>query len=127
MVPRRAAARCWAGDASTRGETSPSNEKTPPERGFLEVAGAGFEPATFGLSPLHLWLDTHDRTGEGFALQARDRGVLVTATSAFYIGAGRAPSGVRVSLSAPPDRATLATGLEKLPLTLTSPTQPSTL
>ena len=25
------------------------NEKAPPQRGFLEVAGAGFEPATFGL------------------------------------------------------------------------------
>jgi hypothetical protein len=29
--------------------TKSAQRKTPPERGFSSIAGAGFEPATFGL------------------------------------------------------------------------------
>jgi DNA-binding transcriptional MocR family regulator len=63
----------------------------------------------------HLWLLTGEaRSADAFALQARERGVLVTPSTAFYLGSGAPPKAVRVSLSAAPDRSTLLTGLERL-------------
>jgi DNA-binding transcriptional MocR family regulator len=63
----------------------------------------------------HLWLLTGEATtGEGFALRARERGVLVTPSTAFHLGSGAPPAAVRVSLSAARDRPTLLTALERL-------------
>jgi DNA-binding transcriptional MocR family regulator len=49
-----------------------------------------------------------------FVRAARDRGVVVTPAEAFATGSGEPPAGVRVSLSAPSDRDTVAAGLQTL-------------
>jgi DNA-binding transcriptional MocR family regulator len=61
----------------------------------------------------HLWLST-EGNADAFALAARERGVLITPASAFYLGSARPPEAVRVSLSAARDRAVLVTALERL-------------
>lgn len=61
----------------------------------------------------HLWLST-GWNADAFTLMARERGVLVTPASAFYLGSGRPPEAVRVSLSAARDRSELASALERL-------------
>jgi len=63
----------------------------------------------------HLWLATGQAsTAEDFTLKARERGTLVMPGTAFYLGSGRPPSAVRVSLSAAPNRAVLVAALERL-------------
>jgi DNA-binding transcriptional MocR family regulator len=62
----------------------------------------------------HLWLGTGEASADAFALRARERGVLVTPSTAFHLGSGPPPKAVRVSLSAAPDRSTLSTALGRL-------------
>ncbi|HJZ81922.1 MAG TPA: PLP-dependent aminotransferase family protein [Pyrinomonadaceae bacterium] len=61
----------------------------------------------------HLWLKTNGNA-ESFTLRAREHGVVVIPGSAFYLGSGRPPEAVRVSLSAAHDRSVLVTALERL-------------
>jgi len=61
----------------------------------------------------HLWLKTNGNA-ESFTLRAREHGVVVIPGSAFYLGTGRPPEAVRVSLSAAKDRSVLLTALERL-------------
>ena len=71
-------------------------------------------------SAYHAWLrlpDTWD-SGASFAEAAERRGVAVTPANAFWVGTGRPPAAVRISMSAPRTRATLAEGLERLAATL---------
>ncbi len=68
----------------------------------------------------HAWLDLPDTYESASRLveDARRRGVVVTSGEAFRVGNGSAPSGVRLSLSAPPSRALLDDGLRRLTETL---------
>jgi DNA-binding transcriptional MocR family regulator len=67
-----------------------------------------------GAAAYHLWLTTGGLTAEVFTLRARERGVVVTPSSAFHLGSGPAPGAVRVSLSAAGDHSILVAGLERL-------------
>lgn len=71
-------------------------------------------------APYHLWLST-GRSADAVALDARANGVVVTPSSAFYLGSGVPPAAIRISLSATRDRAVLKTALEKLREVLDSP------
>ncbi len=68
----------------------------------------------------HAWLRLPDAwdSGARFAEAAERRGVAVTPADAFWVGTGRPPAAVRISMSAPRTRATLAEGLERLAATL---------
>ncbi|MDH3215146.1 MAG: PLP-dependent aminotransferase family protein [Candidatus Krumholzibacteria bacterium] len=63
----------------------------------------------------HAWLTLPDpwRSAAQFAEEARRRGVAVASADVFAVG-GNPPVGVRLSLSAPPDREVLSAGLRKL-------------
>lgn len=75
-----------------------------------------------GGAAYHGWLDVGpDWTAEGFALEARTRGVAVTPSGAFFLGPGRPPAAVRISLSAARDRAELGPALDVLARLLEEP------
>jgi DNA-binding transcriptional MocR family regulator len=64
---------------------------------------------------LHAWLELPDswENAAAFSREARRRGVTVAPADVFAVG-GDAPSGVRLSLSAPLDREVMTRGLQKL-------------
>lgn len=63
----------------------------------------------------HLWLDLPNRwRGDDFAEQAMNRGVAVTPASAFHVGPGAPPAGVRISLHSIRETDQLTRGLERL-------------
>ncbi len=63
----------------------------------------------------YAWLHLPDPwTSADFAAEARRRGVAVTPSSAFFMGAGRPPPAVRVCLAAPETREQMTRGLETL-------------
>jgi DNA-binding transcriptional MocR family regulator len=68
-----------------------------------------------GSSAYHYWLELPACwSAEAFALAAQTAAVLVTPSTAFHLGSGAPPRAVRLSLSAPSDRAMLKSGLERL-------------
>jgi DNA-binding transcriptional MocR family regulator len=67
-------------------------------------------------SGYHAWLDLPPAWPDAsvFVAQAHRRGVALTDSGAFHVGGGVPPAAIRVSLSAPASRGTLADGLDKL-------------
>jgi DNA-binding transcriptional MocR family regulator len=66
-----------------------------------------------GGAAFHVWLPLGDaQAADAVAAEARALGVLVASGSAFRVGRGPEAAAIRISLSAPTDRATLARGLD---------------
>jgi len=86
------------------------------EAAARQALAAGILPAdrlSTASTSYHLWLKTNGNA-ESFTLRAREKGVVVIPGSSFYLGSGRPPEAVRVSLSAARDRSVLVTALERL-------------
>jgi len=88
------------------------------------VLGAAVPPMA-GPAGYHLWLRLPSGwRAEGFAAQARRRGVSVIASDVFTVGPSTAPAAVRVCLGTPRTRAALEKGLERLARTLEAGPEP---
>jgi DNA-binding transcriptional MocR family regulator len=86
------------------------------EMAARRLAHRGVKP---GGAAFHVWLPLHDtQAAEAVAAEARALGAPVASGSAFRVGRGPEPAAIRVSLSAPADRATLARGLDLVDMAL---------
>ncbi len=113
----------WIDDGSADAAVERKREEARARVRLLEQALVDSE-GTLHTSPsaYHGWLELPEWWPEApvFVAEALRRGVSVTAADAFYVGNGRPPAAVRVSVSAPTDRATLRTGLRRLVRTISS-------
>ncbi|MHA6792362.1 aminotransferase-like domain-containing protein [Pseudonocardia bannensis] len=107
------AATCWVTDgtlatveAAKRRDAAARQELA---RGRLRGFTVHADPAAY-----HLWWELPERwRAETFVASAARRGIAISPGAAFAVGAGRAPAGVRLALSAPPVD-TLAAALDVL-------------